>query len=76
MERSTPVDGFSLAYERHGRGDAAVVLLHGWPGDHEDWRALVPLLTADPSLTVVMPDLRGFGASDKHPADPTEAYCW
>jgi pimeloyl-ACP methyl ester carboxylesterase len=67
LERSAPIDGFSLAYERHGpdAGDPAVVLLHGWPGDHQDWRAVVPLLEADGRATVVVPDLRGFGASDK-----------
>jgi pimeloyl-ACP methyl ester carboxylesterase len=66
MERSTPIDGFSLAYQRHGPAarDPAVVLLHGWPGDHQDWRAVVPLLEAEGRATVVVPDLRGFGASD------------
>src|SRR4029077_20078167 len=74
MERSPPVDGFSLAYERHGSGDAAVVLLHGWPGDHEDWREVVPRLAADSGATVVVPDLRGFGASDRRVSDDAEAY--
>ena len=74
MERSGPIDGFCLAYERHGSGDAAVVLLHGWPGDHEDWREVVPRLAADTGVTVLVPDLRGFGASDKLAAAPAEAY--
>ena len=75
MERSAPVTGFSLAYERHGSGAAAVVLLHGWPGDHEDWREVVPRLVADGgATTVVVPDLRGFGASDRHVSDDAEAY--
>jgi pimeloyl-ACP methyl ester carboxylesterase len=77
VERSAPIDGFSLAYERYGADPGsgpAVVLLHGWPGDHRDWREVVPRLSADAQATVVVPDLRGFGASDKHPADPTEAY--
>src|SRR4051794_7166031 len=69
MPRSTPVDGFSLAYDRHGAG-APVILLHGWPGDRRDWREVAPRLEAD----VIVPDLRGFGDSDKHPADPTEQY--
>jgi len=33
---------------------ASVVLLHGWPGDHADWRAVVPLLDG---ADVVVPDL-------------------
>lgn len=76
MERSAPIDGFSLAYDRFGpdASETAVVLLHGWPGDRQDWRAVVSLLEAEGRTTVVVPDLRGFGGSDKHPADPTEAY--
>ena len=71
MRRSAPVDGFSLAYERSGSGPP-VVLLHGWPGDHTDYEDLVPLL-AD-RAEVVIPDLRGFGESDKHAEPPAEAY--
>jgi pimeloyl-ACP methyl ester carboxylesterase len=48
-----------------------VVLLHGWPGDRTDYRDLVPLLSG---CEVIVPDLRGFGHSDKHPADPAEQY--
>ena len=69
--RSAPVDGFSLAYDRTGAG-SAVVLLHGWPGDRHDWRLVVPLL-AD-AADVVVPDLRGFGDSDRHPVPPDEGY--
>ena len=59
-----------LAYERTGAGPA-VVLLHGCPSDRTEYRGVVPLLTA---ADVVVPDLRGFGESDKHPADPTTQY--
>jgi pimeloyl-ACP methyl ester carboxylesterase len=71
MPRSTPVDGFSLAYDRTG-GGPPVVLLHGWPGNRSDFRLVVPLLTdvAD----VVVPDLRGFGESDTHDVSPDEGY--
>ena len=64
------VDGFELAYDRSGSG-APVVLLHGWPGDRSDFRALVPRLRG---CQVVAPDLRGFGESDKHHVDPTANY--
>jgi pimeloyl-ACP methyl ester carboxylesterase len=40
-----------------------VIMAHGFPESHRTWRALVPLL--DAKLRLVMPDLRGFGASDK-----------
>ncbi|MCI2416017.1 alpha/beta hydrolase [Saccharopolyspora sp. K220] len=69
--RSTAVDGFELSYDRVGQGPG-VVLLHGWPGDRADYREVVPLL-AD-SADVLVPDLRGFGESDKHDADPAEQY--
>ena len=67
MPRSAPVEGVALAYERHGAGDP-VLLLHGWPGDRTDYEAVVPLLAGQ--AEVVVPDLRGFGASDKPPAAP------
>jgi pimeloyl-ACP methyl ester carboxylesterase len=69
--RSAPVEGFRLAYDREGAGPP-VVLLHGWPGDRHDYREVTPLLSA--SAEVVVPDLRGFGESDKHPEDPACAY--
>jgi len=71
MKFSSATEGFKIAYERSGSGDP-VVLLHGWPGDHSDYDQLVPLLTdyAD----VLVPDLRGFGLSDKHEADPEQIY--
>jgi pimeloyl-ACP methyl ester carboxylesterase len=71
MPRTQPVDGFSLAYDRSGTGPA-VVLLHGWPGSRDDFRLVRPLLTE--GADVVVPDLRGFGESDKHPVDPDEGY--
>jgi pimeloyl-ACP methyl ester carboxylesterase len=71
MARSAPVDGFSLAYDRAGAG-SPVVLLHGWPGDRTDHADVVPLLTG--AAEVIVPDLRGFGESDKHAEPPAEAY--
>lgn len=40
-----------------------IVLLHGWPQTSYCWRELVPALA--PTRTVIAPDLRGFGDSDK-----------
>jgi pimeloyl-ACP methyl ester carboxylesterase len=71
MARSAPVDGFRLTYDRAGEGPP-VVLLHGWPGDRHDYRDVVPLLTS--SAEVIVPDLRGFGESDKHDRPAAEAY--
>jgi pimeloyl-ACP methyl ester carboxylesterase len=71
MPTSAPVDGFRLAYERAGAGPP-VVLLHGWPGDRTDYDELVPLLSE--TVDAVVPDLRGFGRSEKHPQPAGEAY--
>jgi pimeloyl-ACP methyl ester carboxylesterase len=71
MLRSAPTDGFRLAYERAG-GGPPVVLLHGWPGARHDYRDVLTRLAGD--ADVVMPDLRGFGDSDRHDRPPREAY--
>jgi pimeloyl-ACP methyl ester carboxylesterase len=71
MRSETAIDGFRLAYDRTGAGPA-VLLLHGWPGDRTDYREVVPLVA--PAADVIVPDLRGFGESDKHPADPAAQY--
>ena len=71
MRQVTAVDGFRLAYDRAGDGPA-VLLLHGWPGDRADFREVTPLLAG--AAEVITPDLRGFGESDKHQADPAAQY--
>lgn len=48
-----------------------VVLLHGFPQTHLMWRHVAAGLAAD--HTVIMPDLRGYGDSDK-PADTGTTY--
>jgi haloacetate dehalogenase len=45
-----------------------VALLHGYPQTHVAWHAVAPRLAE--RFTVVCPDLRGYGASDKPPGDP------
>jgi pimeloyl-ACP methyl ester carboxylesterase len=67
MQRSQAVDGFRLAYDRRGSGPA-IVLLHGWPGDRHDWCDVVSQL--GDAFTTVVPDLRGFGESDKSASEP------
>src|SRR5687767_6324954 len=46
---------------RVGGSGPPVVLLHGHPRTHTTWHRVAPLLAAD--LTVVCPDLRGYGES-------------
>jgi pimeloyl-ACP methyl ester carboxylesterase len=56
------VNGVRLHYRLGGEGPP-VVLLHGWPQTGHCWRAVAGPLAAD--HTVIVPDLRGYGASDK-----------
>lgn len=74
MPLGDAVDGFRLEYDDHRGGgvDLAVVLLHGWPGDRHDYRAVVPLLAGRRRL--IVPDLRGFGGSDRIPTAEPAAY--
>ncbi len=44
-------------------GAPPVILLHGFPESHRTWRSLIALL--DGEFRLIMPDQRGFGASDK-----------
>src|SRR6185369_3850887 len=46
-----------------GGSGAPVVLLHGFPQTHLMWRHVAADLAAD--HTVICPDLRGYGDSDK-----------
>ncbi|QFZ20206.1 alpha/beta fold hydrolase [Saccharothrix syringae] len=63
--RVTVADGVALNAAVAGSGDP-VVLLHGFPQTHLMWRHVAADLAAD--HTVICPDLRGYGDSDK-PAD-------
>lgn len=64
------VDGVGTEYEVSGQG-RPVLLLHGFPDSGRLWRHQVPALT-EAGFRVIVPDLRGFGRSDKPPA--VEAY--
>ncbi|MFG2783714.1 alpha/beta fold hydrolase [Streptomyces prunicolor] len=55
-------DGVSLNTAVSGSG-SPIVLLHGFPQTHLMWRHVAADLAAD--HTVICPDLRGYGASDK-----------
>jgi pimeloyl-ACP methyl ester carboxylesterase len=51
--------------------DPAVLMLHGWPQTHREWRHVGPLVAAE-GYRVLMPDLRGFGVTEvtDHGMDP------
>jgi len=44
-------------------GGPPAILVHGFPESHRTWRSVAPLLADD--VRLVMPDLRGFGESDR-----------
>ncbi|ROP41649.1 alpha/beta fold hydrolase [Saccharothrix texasensis] len=69
-QRVTVADGVALNVAVGGTG-SPVVLLHGFPQTHLMWRHVAADLAAD--HTVICPDLRGYGDSDK-PADDGRAY--
>jgi pimeloyl-ACP methyl ester carboxylesterase len=64
------VDGVGISYELTGQG-RPVILIHGFPDSGRVWCHQVHAL-ADAGYQVIVPDLRGYGRSDK-PAE-VEAY--
>jgi pimeloyl-ACP methyl ester carboxylesterase len=64
------VNGVGIEYQVTGRG-RPVVLLHGFPDSGRLWRHQVTAL-AEAGFQVIVPDLRGYGRSDK-PSE-VEAY--
>lgn len=60
------VNGIRMHYVTAGKGEP-LLLLHGTPKTSFYWAKLFPLLTEH--FTVVAPDLRGFGYTDKPPAE-------
>lgn len=61
-DRFANVNGIKLHYLTAGKGDP-VILLHGYAQNSHMWRPLIPELAR--THTVIAPDLRGFGQSDK-----------
>ena len=56
--------GIAMNVALAGPEDAPpVIMVHGFPESHRTWREIVPRL--DDRLRLVMPDLRGFGESDR-----------
>jgi haloacetate dehalogenase len=61
-QRAVRANGIRINAWLGGRG-APVVMLHGYPQTGQMWRKVAPRLLED--FTVVCPDLRGYGDSDK-----------
>lgn len=56
------VNDVRLHYVMAGSGEP-LVLLHGWPQSWREWQHIIPSLAT--RFTVIVPDMRGFGDSDK-----------
>ena len=54
-------DGVAISYTSEGRGDPAIVFIHGWTCDHTHWRLQIPEFRK--SFRVIAIDLPGHGAS-------------
>lgn len=59
----------------HGGVGPPLLLLHGYPQTHVEWHKIAPKLAEH--YTVVAPDLRGYGDSEKPPASKGDlsVYC-
>lgn len=58
--KTEKLNDVEIAYERRGKG-TSLVLIHGYPLDHSIWDKVAGLLEND--FDLILPDLRGFGAS-------------
>ena len=68
--QTTTVPGGTVRYRVGGSGPA-LLLLHGNPQTHAMWHQVAPAMAK--RFTVVCPDLRGYGGSEKPPATPDHA---
>jgi pimeloyl-ACP methyl ester carboxylesterase len=64
--RKVKVNDVALHHVVGGEGPA-LLLLHGWPETWWEWRRVMPALAK--RFSVIAADLRGFGDSDKPPAE-------
>jgi len=64
---ATEPDGVHIEYRIVGKGDPAIVLIHGWATDANYWNAQIDPLKA--KYTVVAIDLAGHGGSTKSRTD-------
>jgi pimeloyl-ACP methyl ester carboxylesterase len=64
---ATEPDGMHIEYRVYGKGDPAIVLIHGWATDATYWYKQIDPLKA--KYTVVAVDLAGHGASSNNRTD-------
>jgi haloacetate dehalogenase len=66
-EHRIETDGVEI-YARTGGSGLPLLLLHGYPQTHVCWHRIAPELAR--RFALVIPDLRGYGASSAPPGDP------
>ncbi len=68
MCRKLAINGYTISYDKIGRGPKKAVLVHGWGSSKAWWEHLAEGLAE--THTCYVPDLIGFGHSSK-PTEPT-----
>ena len=71
-EKFLQIDGHKIRYLESGNSKHTLVLLHGLGASAERWLNVIPLFSKE--YTVIVPDLIGFGLSDKPQVDYTPEY--
>jgi len=72
QENFIEVDGNNIRYLEAGHSKSTLVLIHGLGASAERWNYAIPFLAKDYHL--IIPDLIGFGYSDKPIADYTPEF--
>ena len=68
-EKFLEIDGHKIRYLESGNSKNTLVLIHGLGASAERWSHVMPLFAEH--FRVIVPDLIGFGYSDKPPVDYT-----
>ena len=71
-EKSVNVDGNNIRYLLDGESKRDLILIHGLGASAERWEHVIPNFAKD--YRVIVPDLIGFGQSDKPTLDYTTEY--
>ncbi|MDO8530351.1 MAG: alpha/beta hydrolase [bacterium] len=68
-EGQVAIKNLKISYKTFGNGEKTLLILHGWKSNSERWQKAAELL-AEKGVTVIVPDLPGFGKSQ----EPSEAW--
>ncbi len=71
-EKFVTIDGNKIRYLESGNGDESIVLIHGLGASAERWEFVIPEFSKH--YRVIVPDLIGFGHSDKPLVDYTTEF--